>query len=831
MSEQVFISYRRVGGDITAKLICEALKNHGYTVFYDYDSLSGGYFDTRIFKAIKGCKDFVLVLPPNSLDRCVQKDDWVRQEIACALKHNKNIIPVLLPGFEFPKHLPADISDVARYNGVEFVMAYFDSTMDAIMDKMRSKPKHGTVPAAKSRPTYEPAYEEVEEEDEPIYTPTPKPKPVKPAKAARSRKKKAFVKPLIISLIALALLVLIGCFVVYPNLATDELYTPEILQAYSGNYRADGMEGMAIFTFTSCDENGNVTGTFEFSDVKKDFVSTYKTYGKYNITGTITKKSNNGNIKMTVTPGSWIVHPEGYTPFASMEIQIKNQYQSLQCQDYHMDWSAGDNNEFSIKTAADLKKLSGSDETFMLKNDIDLAGAEWAPIEGFTGTLIGNGYSIKNLKITSSGSDVGFFSVLDGNVQNLNFENATVEVSGRNQNVGILCGTFRGDVISDISVSGTVKAEKSTTVGGICGLIGSTGTLTLDSMSSSATVTGLSCVGGCFGQVINSVSNGTNPYTMTLSNLKNSGAVAATEDWAGGITSYVMGEATGFTGSLTVTIVDCENTGSVTGACYVAGIVGQAESDSISTIESCKNSAAITAKAYTGCIAGMAHPYKIENCSNEGSSLNATGYFLEEGERYAYVGGYVGYGICTENCTNYVDINYTGGGSFVGGLMGYCSLGAAANPDGLVSSVDVILKNLHNQANISGSSYVGGIMGGSMYVRNDAGAVVTATYEGVVNTGNVTAEGDFAGGLAGYVCGNVIGMNSAMCWNVFECENQGAITGKANVGGLFGGFFNGEHGYQGWSKNTVTIDGCSSTGTVIGESNTGEIIGLDQIVR
>jgi len=43
MFEQIFISYRRDGGDVTAKLICEALKNRGFTVFYDYDSISGGY--------------------------------------------------------------------------------------------------------------------------------------------------------------------------------------------------------------------------------------------------------------------------------------------------------------------------------------------------------------------------------------------------------------------------------------------------------------------------------------------------------------------------------------------------------------------------------------------------------------------------------------------------------------------------------------------------------------------------------------------------------------------------------------------------------------------
>ena len=106
MSDQVFISYRRDGGDTTAKLICEALKNNGYTVFFDYDSISGGFFDERILKSIEDCNDFILVLPKNALDRCVNEDDWVRAEISCALKHKKNIIPVMLPEFEFPANLP-----------------------------------------------------------------------------------------------------------------------------------------------------------------------------------------------------------------------------------------------------------------------------------------------------------------------------------------------------------------------------------------------------------------------------------------------------------------------------------------------------------------------------------------------------------------------------------------------------------------------------------------------------------------------------------------------------------------------------------------------------
>ena len=44
MNHRIFISYRRDGGDITAKLISEALKNRGYHTFYDFDALKGWLF-------------------------------------------------------------------------------------------------------------------------------------------------------------------------------------------------------------------------------------------------------------------------------------------------------------------------------------------------------------------------------------------------------------------------------------------------------------------------------------------------------------------------------------------------------------------------------------------------------------------------------------------------------------------------------------------------------------------------------------------------------------------------------------------------------------------
>ncbi|MBR4063103.1 MAG: leucine-rich repeat protein [Clostridia bacterium] len=138
MREQVFISYRRRGGDVTAKLICESLKLKGYTVFYDFDSIHGGYFDQRIFEAIEACDDVVLVLPAGSLDRCRDEDDWVRGEIRHALQHEKNIIPVMLDGFSFPADLPDDIKEVKRYNGVPFSMMYFDAMMSTIADRLKA---------------------------------------------------------------------------------------------------------------------------------------------------------------------------------------------------------------------------------------------------------------------------------------------------------------------------------------------------------------------------------------------------------------------------------------------------------------------------------------------------------------------------------------------------------------------------------------------------------------------------------------------------------------------------------------------------------------------
>ena len=70
----IFISYRRIDGRDHARNIQQALKAHGYKdIFFDYDSIQKGEFTNRIIDAIYSCTDFILVLSPKSMKRCVKK--------------------------------------------------------------------------------------------------------------------------------------------------------------------------------------------------------------------------------------------------------------------------------------------------------------------------------------------------------------------------------------------------------------------------------------------------------------------------------------------------------------------------------------------------------------------------------------------------------------------------------------------------------------------------------------------------------------------------------------------------------------------------------------
>lgn len=136
---QVFISYRRNGGIALAYLLYEKLTKRGYKVFLDVDSLSNDKFDEKIFEVIDECDNVILVLSPDSLIQCNDSGDWVRREMAHALTAEKNIIPVVMDGFQWPKELPNDIVALQHYNGIIVSFHYFTGVVDRIIDYMQER--------------------------------------------------------------------------------------------------------------------------------------------------------------------------------------------------------------------------------------------------------------------------------------------------------------------------------------------------------------------------------------------------------------------------------------------------------------------------------------------------------------------------------------------------------------------------------------------------------------------------------------------------------------------------------------------------------------------
>ena len=101
----VFLSYRRESGTEFCSFIYESLTGDGYNVFFDFNSIRQGTFDTQIDDAIAECSFVLVMLAPNDLDRCLEdpEGDWVLHEIDVAMQCGKIVIPVAIrKGFPSP---------------------------------------------------------------------------------------------------------------------------------------------------------------------------------------------------------------------------------------------------------------------------------------------------------------------------------------------------------------------------------------------------------------------------------------------------------------------------------------------------------------------------------------------------------------------------------------------------------------------------------------------------------------------------------------------------------------------------------------------------------
>ena len=144
MKYDIFISYRREGGAQYARILQLMLQQRGYKVFLDYDELVDGIFREHIKQAIKEAGVFLLILSKGSIARCVNEDDWFRQEMLLAAQENKQIIPINPDGmFDGPPknedsaNIPPEIMYIVReyqYSEVRFGQGLGD-TIDLMIKK------------------------------------------------------------------------------------------------------------------------------------------------------------------------------------------------------------------------------------------------------------------------------------------------------------------------------------------------------------------------------------------------------------------------------------------------------------------------------------------------------------------------------------------------------------------------------------------------------------------------------------------------------------------------------------------------------------------------
>ena len=305
--------------------------------------------------------------------------------------------------------------------------------------------------------------------------------------------------------------------------------------------------------------------------------------------------------------------------------------------------------------------------TFILSNDIDLAGHFWVPIGEFqqhtlTGTFDGNGYTISNMTIGTASepstlTEAGLIGYADDAViKDINMTDVSIYTSVADNvfiKAGAIVGMAFSSTISDCSVagiisgSGTLAVSSSRGVGGIVGL----STSDIERCSSSINI----IAGGSMlpvGGLVGLMTGGNITESYATGNVSGSGA-----KYIGGLVGFAEGGGT---------ISDSYATGDVTGggSSDAGGLVGH----SYYNIESCF----AIGEVYGGdCAGGLVGFGRAGNITNSFASGNVTSSNT--------VGGLIGMSLYSglssvTNCYASGDINTSQSNVInqsAGGLIGY----------------------------------------------------------------------------------------------------------------------------------------------------------------
>ena len=154
IEKTVFISYRRVNTS-WALAIFQNLTQNGYDVFFDFNGIASGDFEAVILENIRARAHFLVLLTPSALDRCAEPTDWLRREIETALESGRNIVPLMLDGFDFSNsevtnQFSGKLSALKHYNALRVPADYFSEAMTRLREKFLNVPLDAVLQPASS---------------------------------------------------------------------------------------------------------------------------------------------------------------------------------------------------------------------------------------------------------------------------------------------------------------------------------------------------------------------------------------------------------------------------------------------------------------------------------------------------------------------------------------------------------------------------------------------------------------------------------------------------------------------------------------------------------
>lgn len=435
-----------------------------------------------------------------------------------------------------------------------------------------------------------------------------------------------------------------------------------------------------------------------------------------------------------------------------------------------------------VNNGEQLKNIQTADDkaldyNFALKGDINASDVENYVAIGtgseFTGTFDGRGNRIIGLKVENANGNAGIFDTIgtNGVVKDVNIYSGNFTGTAK---AGAVAGVNEGRIENVTGFGNTVEVSGAGSAGGIVGKNEGKGNFVTADGASTLTGNGIYDVQS-IGSVITAsgVAGGlVGTNDGALGNSYSDSAVTSTDGTSKGL-GGVAGVNTGdvqYVDSLGVT------NGGSTGSSNVGGVIGINKGNMYSGY----NESIVSGSSNVGGIIGN----NSSTVSNVVNATSVTGKDKDDTDISEYVGGLVGTN--SGSVTNGRNNGTITGTDYVGGMVGNNAAGST-------------LTNLVNDSSaaITGEKYVGGIAG-----KNDG--IITANNNNLINRGSITGN-QYVGGVAG--------MNTGEIRNTV---NSVVLNATGNNAQYFGGVAGYNDGIIGTVTNTSAIDVTAQDGTLVG---------------